>query len=93
MKKYMCLLLVINLFGMEEDTHKHKHYSKPRSGSQEFVTINILPDKTTKSELADKKEERRAKLKIAAIAAASAIISAGLTAAVTLTIHFTECEQ
>ena len=91
-KNPICLLLFlanIPISSMEEGHHKK---TKSRSGSNEFVTINILPTKEDKKdEEINKKEDRRNQLKIAAIAATSAIIGAGLTAAVTLTIHFTEC--
>ena len=94
-KKQICLLLFLhNIQTMELEEHHKK--IKPRSGSNEFVTINILPQKDSseiKLEEADKKEERKTQLKVAAIAAVSAIVGAGLTAAVTLTIHFTECNQ
>ena len=96
-KNLRCLLLVlvnIPISSMEDDHHKK---TRSRSGSSEFVTINILPPKETKKdekfEIEDKKAERKNKLKIAAIAAASAVAAAGLTAAVTLTIHFTECNN
>ena len=89
-----CLLFFLfNLHGMESEEHAKGHHGKPRSGSQEFVTINILPSKKDSQEVKNEKEDRKNQLKIAAIAATSAIIGAGLTAAVTLTIHFTECKQ
>ena len=85
----LILLFMCNLQGMEHEQHPKK--TKSRSGSNEFVTINILPDKKDSQEIKNDREERKNQLKIAAIAATSAIIGAGLTAAVTLTIHFTEC--
>lgn len=96
MKIQTCFLMVmLNLQGMEiEETVKHsKHHTKSRSGSNEFVTINILPSKKDSQEIKNDKEDRKNQLKIAAIAACSAITAAGLTAAITLTIHFTECSK
>lgn len=89
------LVFMLNLQGMElEESHKYtKHHSKPRSNSNEFVTINIIPSKKDSEDIKNEKEDRKNQLKIAAIAATSAIIGAGLTAAVTLTIHFTECDK
>ena len=74
---------------MEEEHHKK---SKSRSGSNEFVTINILPPKEPKDGETEKKQDRNTQLKVAAIAACSAIAAAGITATVTLTIQFSKCE-
>ena len=53
-KNLRCLLLVlvnIPISSMEDDHHKK---TRSRSGSSEFVTINILPPKETKKdEIAD----------------------------------------
>lgn len=100
-KNQTCLLLLLVIFprlaGMDDsEEQKPKHHTKSRSGSNEFVTINILPAQVPKVEPKDEKnstEDRKNKLGIAAIAAASAICASGITAAVTLTIHYTNCKQ
>ncbi len=90
-KRILLILSLLNLHSMEHPHKVKKTHSRSNStGSQEFVTINILPDKKDSQEIKNDAAERRNQLKIAAIAAASAIIAAGLTAAVTLTVHFTE---
>lgn len=94
-KNQTCLLAFMVVFPISSmELEEHHKKTKSRSGSNEFVTINILPQKEDKKEdHLEKKEDRKTQLKVAAIAAAAAVASAGITAAITLTISFTHCDN
>jgi len=66
-----------------------KHHQRSNSG--ETIVINIDSPKHNTEELENAKEERKNKLQKARLVAISAVIASGLTALVSLIIHFEKC--